>query len=120
VNFEFLSLLCAENILLLYVSDILKKSPPCRRSSVLFSFSWQHSEGSPFPVACTDQAVKHMECLINKRDKAYQMAVKLAGKEDCERVFPYYTDNKKKALDMIEVYKNAAAGEKAKNGAFWG
>ena len=61
-----------------------------------------------------------MECLISKRDTAYQMAVKLAGKEDCEKVLPYYEDNKKKALDMIEVYKNNLAGEKAKNGVFWG
>ena len=59
-----------------------------------------------------------MECLINKRDTAYQLAVKLAGKDECEKVFPYYEDNKKKALDMIKVYKDAASGEKS--GAFWG
>jgi hypothetical protein len=80
--------------------------------------SFSQSSDGVFPVACTDHAVKHMECLINKRDTAYQIAVKLAGKEDTEKVFPYYEDNKKKALDMIKVYKDAAAGEKS--GAFWG
>lgn len=59
-----------------------------------------------------------MECLINKRETAYQTAVKLAGKEACERVFPYYEDNKKKALDMMDVYKHDAAGEK--KDVFWG
>jgi hypothetical protein len=59
-----------------------------------------------------------MECLISKRDIAHQIAVKLAGKEDCEKVFPYYEDNKKKALEMIKVYKDAASGEKSPG--FWG
>ena len=77
----------------------------------------QNSDGSTFPVACADQAVKHMECLINKRDTAYQIAVKLAGKDECEKVFPYYEDNKKKALDMIKVYKDASGDT---SGPFWG
>jgi hypothetical protein len=86
---------------------------------VYFYFPQQDSPGSsPFPAACMNQAVKHMECLINKRETAYQTAVKLAGKEACERVFPYYEDNKKKALDMMEVYKHDAAGEK--KDVFWG
>mmetsp|Transcript_16046 Transcript_16046/g.44380 ORF Transcript_16046/g.44380 Transcript_16046/m.44380 type:complete len:140 (-) Transcript_16046:226-645(-) len=76
------------------------------------------SDGSSFPAACATQAAKHMECLVNKRDTAYQLAVKLAGKEETEKVFPYYEDNKKKALDLIEIYKKSAAGEKS--GAFWG
>ena len=76
------------------------------------------SDSTPFPAACMNQAVTHMECLINKRETAYQTAVKLAGKEACERIFPYYEDNKKKALDMMEVYKHDAAGEK--KDVFWG
>ncbi|VEU37663.1 unnamed protein product [Pseudo-nitzschia multistriata] len=76
------------------------------------------SDGSSFPAACANEAVKHMECLINKRDTAYQLAVKLAGKDECEKVFPYYEDNKKKALDMIGIYKHSAEGEKAST--FWG
>lgn len=63
-------------------------------------------------------AAKHMECLINKRETAYQMAVKLTGKEACEKVFPYYEDSKKKALDMMEIYKTNTAGEK--KDVFWG
>ena len=80
--------------------------------------SFQNSDGSPFPASCVDKAVKHMECLINKRETAYQIAVKLAGKEECERVLPYYEDNKKKALDMIKVYNDASSKETS--GAFWG
>ena len=86
---------------------------------VYFYIPQQDSSGSsPFPAACMNQAVTHMECLINKRETAYQTAVKLAGKEACERIFPYYEDNKKKALDMMEVYKHDAAGEK--KDVFWG
>ena len=77
----------------------------------------QASDGT-FPTACTDQAVKHMECLINKRETAYQIAVKLAGKEKCETVLPYYEDNKKKALDMIKIYKDAGSGQRSPG--FWG
>mmetsp|Transcript_15833 Transcript_15833/g.36658 ORF Transcript_15833/g.36658 Transcript_15833/m.36658 type:complete len:101 (-) Transcript_15833:293-595(-) len=76
-----------------------------------------NSDGSKFPVACSDQAVQHLECLFSKRETAYQLAVKLAGKEQCEKVFPYYEDNKKKALDMIKVYKDASAEN---SGPFWG
>lgn len=65
-----------------------------------------------------DHAAKHIECLINKRETAYQTAVKLAGKEACDKVFPYYEDNKKKALDLMKIYKNNASGEKGKS--FWG
>mmetsp|Transcript_33265 Transcript_33265/g.37093 ORF Transcript_33265/g.37093 Transcript_33265/m.37093 type:complete len:130 (+) Transcript_33265:110-499(+) len=74
--------------------------------------------GTHFPAACMTDAAKHMECLINKRETAYQMAVKLTGKEACEKVFPYYEDNKKKALDMMEIYKTNTAGEK--KDVFWG
>lgn len=93
----------------------------CKKSQELLTACASDS-GNPddasFPIACTDQAVKHMECLINKRDTAYQIGVKLAGKEDCEKVFPYYEDNKKKALDIIKLYKDAASGEKSNS--FWG
>ena len=80
-------------------------------------FLFQSSDGS-FPAACSDIAVKHMECLINKRETAYQIAVKLAGKEKCEAVLPYYEDNKKKALDMIKIYKESASDQKSSG--FWG
>lgn len=95
---------------------LTKNSPPI--DMAFSSFFSQNPDDASFPIACTDQAVKHMECLINKRDTAYQIGVKLAGKEDCEKVFPYYEDNKKKALDIIKLYKDAASGEKSNS--FWG
>jgi len=76
------------------------------------------SSGTQFPATCMVDAAKHMECLINKRETAYQMAVKLTGKEACEKVFPYYEDNKKKALDMMDIYKSNATVEK--KDVFWG
>jgi DNA-binding sugar fermentation-stimulating protein len=78
------------------------------------------SAGSTFPEACTDLGIKHMECLINKRDQAMQVAVKLAGKDKCEKVFPYYEESKKKALDLIQVYKDNLEGGKMKKDVFWG
>lgn len=62
--------------------------------------------------------MKHMECLINKREQAMQTAIQLAGKEKCDTVFPYYEDNKKKALELLEIYKNGSSTEK--KDAFWG
>jgi hypothetical protein len=58
-----------------------------------------------------------MECLFNKQEYAMQVAVQLAGKEKCDTVFPYYEDNKKKAFELLEIYKNSH-GEK--KDVFWG
>jgi hypothetical protein len=77
-------------------------------------------EAESFPEPCVDLAVNHMECAVLKRDYAYQISQNLAGKDDCEKVFPKYEENKKKALDLIELYKNNAAGGKLNKDAFWG
>jgi hypothetical protein len=61
-----------------------------------------------------------MECLINKREQAMQVAVKLAGQEKCDTVFPYYEDSKKKALELIDVYRKNVEGGKMKKDVFWG
>lgn len=75
------------------------------------------SSSQQIPPKCMEKAAEHLECLITKRETAYQMAVKLAGKEVTEKVFPYYEDNKKKALDLMEIYKKDAAADK--NKVFW-
>ncbi|KAG7364857.1 hypothetical protein IV203_038060 [Nitzschia inconspicua] len=77
----------------------------------------QNKSGDTFPAACADLGIKHMECLINKREQAMQVAIQLAGKEKCDVVFPYYEDNKKKALELLEIYKKSS-GEK--KDVFWG
>ena len=77
-------------------------------------------ETSIFPESCVDLAVNHMECAVAKRDIAYQTATQLAGKDSVEKVFPKYEENKKKALDLIELYKNNAAGGKLSKDVFWG
>ena len=74
--------------------------------------------GSSLPDACMDVAVNHMECAVLKRDYAYQVAQNLAGKEAVDRVFPNYEDNKKKALDLIDVYRTSGAAQT--KGSFWG
>lgn len=61
-----------------------------------------------------------MKCLVNKREQAFQTAVKLAGKEATEKAFPYYEDSKKKAMDLIELYQGNVAGDKLKKDSFWG
>jgi hypothetical protein len=58
-----------------------------------------------------------MECLFNKREQAMQIAVQLAGKEKCDTVFPYYDDSRKKALELLELYKNS---REEKKDVFWG
>jgi hypothetical protein len=63
--------------------------------------------------------MKHVECLFNKQEQAMQIAVQLAGKEKCDTVFPYYEDNKKKAMELLEVYKNSRGIEK-NDDVFWG
>jgi hypothetical protein len=61
-----------------------------------------------------------MKCLVNKREEAMQVAIKLAGKEATTKVFPYYEDNKKKATELIELYQGNVAGDKLKKDVFWG
>ena len=61
-----------------------------------------------------------MECLFNKREMAYQMAQKLAGREATEKALPYYKESQKKAMEMIELYKSNVAGDKLKKDVFWG
>jgi hypothetical protein len=61
-----------------------------------------------------------MECTVVKRDNAFKIAEKLAGKEACEKVFPKYEENKKNALALIDMYKQNAAGGKLKKDVFWG
>jgi hypothetical protein len=51
---------------------------------------------------------------------AYRLAQKLAGKDATEKVLPYYEDNQKKAMDLIELYKSNVAGGKLKKDVFWG
>lgn len=78
-------------------------------------------EADKFPESCADVAVNHMECAVLKRDYAYSTAQNLAGKAATDRVFPKYEESKKKALDLIELYKNNAAGGKLnKDTPFWG
>ena len=60
-----------------------------------------------------------MECLIDKREQAMQVAIQLAGKEKCDAVFPYYEENKKQAMELLQIYKNNSGGAE-KKGAFWG
>lgn len=69
--------------------------------------------------ACTDLGIKHMECMLQKREEAYQLAVKLAGKEKVDTVLPYYEDSRNKAMELINVYKSNEGG-KAKKDVFWG
>ncbi|KAL3904324.1 MAG: hypothetical protein SGARI_004975 [Bacillariaceae sp.] len=77
--------------------------------------------GDAFPEACADLGMKHMECMLNKREQAMQLATKLAGKEQCEKVFPYYEDSKNKAMELINVYKGSVeGGSSAKKDVFWG
>jgi hypothetical protein len=61
-----------------------------------------------------------MECMLQKREEAYQLAVKLAGKEKVDTVLPYYEENRNKAMDLINVYKSNVEGEKPKKDVFWG
>ena len=77
-------------------------------------------EATTFPESCADFAVDHMECALMKKDYAYQIAESLAGKDAVAKVFPKYKDSKQKALDLIEIYKNNAAGGKLKKDTFWG
>ena len=49
-----------------------------------------------------------------------QTAIKLAGKDAAEKVFPYYEDNKKKALELVDLYQGNVAGDKLKKDVFWG
>jgi hypothetical protein len=84
---------------------------------VLFLSSCQRQTGNTFPESCTDVAMNHMECLFNKREQAMQIAVQLAGKEKCDTVFPYYDDSRKKALELLELYKNS---REEKKDVFWG
>ena len=78
------------------------------------------SEATKFPEPCVDLAVSHMECSIAKRENAMKIAEKLAGKAAVEKVFPQYEENKKKALDLISMYKSNAAGGKLNKDVFWG
>jgi hypothetical protein len=61
-----------------------------------------------------------MECTVAKRDDAMKVAEKLAGKAACGKVFPKYEENKKKALDLIAMYKTNAADGKLNKSVFWG
>ena len=49
-----------------------------------------------------------------------EVAVKLAGQDKCNTVFPYYEDSKKKAIDLLDVYKKNIEGGKMKKDIFWG
>mmetsp|Transcript_41390 Transcript_41390/g.99139 ORF Transcript_41390/g.99139 Transcript_41390/m.99139 type:complete len:144 (-) Transcript_41390:1288-1719(-) len=80
----------------------------------------EKKSGGEFPAACTDLGVGHMKCLIEKRDVAMQTAIKLAGKDAAEKVFPYYEENKKKALELVDLYQGNVAGDKLKKDVFWG
>jgi len=88
--------------------------------TVVFTKFCLPQTNSSFPETCVDLGIKHMECLVNKREKAMEVAIKLAGKEKCEKVFPYYEDSKDKAMELIDVYKSNVEGGKRKKDAFWG
>ena len=60
-----------------------------------------------------------MECMLQKREQAFQLAVKLAGKEKVDTVLPYYEESRNKAMELINVYKSSDGG-KAKKDTFWG
>ena len=73
------------------------------------------------PKPCADLTVTFLECAIQKRDAAMKIAEELAGKDGAHKVFPYYEDSRKKALDLIETYKEGVAGSKdLKDNPFWG
>jgi hypothetical protein len=62
-----------------------------------------------------------MECAVEKRDKAMTITKKLIGTEATAKAFPYYEEKKQKAVDLIQIYKEHAAGNKAtQDGPFWG
>ena len=72
------------------------------------------------PEACTDLGMAHMECMLQKREEAYQLAVKLAGKNKVDTVLPYYEESRNKAMELINVYKSTDGGKAAKKDTFWG
>jgi hypothetical protein len=64
--------------------------------------------------------VAHLECAVAKREYAYQTAVELSGKSAVDATLPNYEESMKKAADLIDLYKNNAAGGKSKKEVFWG
>jgi hypothetical protein len=97
------------------LGDVLVSERVSLTVNSTLSLLFQSDDG--FPEACSDLGMKHMECLINKREQAMQVAIQLAGKEKCDTVFPYYEDNKKKAMELLQIYKENSSSEK--KGGFW-
>ena len=76
--------------------------------------------GATLPAVCSDVAAAQLECIVSKQDKAMDIAKKLAGPEACEKVFPRYEDNKKRAMELLQIYKDHAAGGKlSEDVPFW-